>query len=97
MSFLKVNKNLISFHKQKFHSSLKVRLPPPRAQHMAVNGEEIQRERDNQLESQEKSWSEKLATHAEAGLRAEKGSHNIRELQKETIEQIKKSTSTNKS
>ncbi|KNZ45865.1 hypothetical protein VP01_773g16 [Puccinia sorghi] len=65
------------------HSGPVLRLPT--GQHMAADGEELKSERDKHMKSGNKDWNEKLATHSEAGIRAERDTRSAAALQKDTV------------
>ncbi|KAG0141557.1 hypothetical protein CROQUDRAFT_51531 [Cronartium quercuum f. sp. fusiforme G11] len=74
-----------------FHSAIVARLPT--GQHMAADGQELEREKNKQYENQDsKQWNEKLATHSEAGLRAEQDTRSTETLQKETVDEVHRVT-----
>ncbi|KAA1086067.1 hypothetical protein PGT21_030006 [Puccinia graminis f. sp. tritici] len=66
-----------------FHHGQVVYLPT--GQHMAADGEELKSERDKHMKSGNKDWNEKLATHSEAGIRAEKDTRSAAAMQKDTV------------
>jgi len=66
------------------HSSPITRLPT--GQHMAADGHELQAEHEKHMREGNKDWNEKLATHSEAGVRAEKDTRDPATLQRETIQ-----------
>ncbi|OAV98582.1 hypothetical protein PTTG_01788 [Puccinia triticina 1-1 BBBD Race 1] len=57
----------------------------PTGQHVAADGEELKAEHDKHMKSGNKDWNEKLATHSEAGIRAEKDTRSAAALQKDTV------------
>ncbi|KAH9450623.1 hypothetical protein MJO28_009950 [Puccinia striiformis f. sp. tritici] len=59
----------------------------PTGQHMAASGEELKSEHDKQMKSGNKDLNEKLATHSEAGIRAEKDTRSAAALQKDTVKE----------
>lgn len=65
------------------HGSSIVRLPT--GQHMVADGHELKAEHEKHMREGNKDWNEKLATHSEAGVRAEKDTRDPATLQRETI------------
>ncbi|KAI8327487.1 hypothetical protein EDC96DRAFT_90477 [Choanephora cucurbitarum] len=63
--------------------------------HMSDNDPEvIEKEKQKNLSKKDKEWNEKLASHSEASVKADKEHEKpIKNLQSETVEQLKKKES----
>ncbi|PLW21383.1 hypothetical protein PCANC_03831 [Puccinia coronata f. sp. avenae] len=76
-------KNILVYANRSFHAGPAVRSPT--GQHMAADGEELKSESDKSHKSGHNDWNEKLATHSEAGIRAEKDTRSARDMQEDTL------------